>query len=412
MIDPLVPYKRPTPVIEKLFLFAAGALIPFEGSLWTVSGVSTGFILFGLIGLYASFWHASKLAMIARQPVLRAGYALVLVGLFMEIAHDSYVYSEAYRIGFMLLGAALITALCRDRSALRALLTGYLAAGTVMGWVLLQSAYSVLGTTETSGFFEASRLRVRIIEQLPLIADLNDIGYLLAEAAIIAFVLMIASRGGVRSQILFVVSAFCLVSVFVSGSRGALLASTLAIVVVLSSYRGWRTRRVIVLLSLSAAAWIFAPSTVFLRLVPSAEMTTGPTAEPRLHVYSTVLKHFPEYALAGVGASGYGDWGRRVGLFETEGVIGTHNSFAQVTVHWGVLGLGALLVLLWRALLLVPTRAVEDPLCLCILGIAAVEIVKFNLIHAVYAKSFALILGMLLAGALWLWPQERRNSPG
>ena len=94
---------------------------------------------------------------------------------------------------------------------------------------------------------------------------------------------------------------------------------------------------------------------------------------------------------------------------EVKRVTGSHNWYAQVTIYWGLAGLLALLVLVWQTYRYLPNRCGEDPLRLCLLGLAVSTLLESLVVHVLYAKEFSLALGLVVGGALWVWSD--RSAP-
>jgi hypothetical protein len=93
--------------------------------------------------------------------------------------------------------------------------------------------------------------------------------------------------------------------------------------------------------------------------------------------------------------------------FGGEGVLGSHNGFFQVTIYWGLIGLGGLLWLIWRAYRCLPKHDGTDPLALCLVGISLSLFLMLTAQHNLYAKEFAVGLGLLVVGDCWIWPRRR-----
>jgi len=105
------------------------------------------------------------------------------------------------------------------------------------------------------------------------------------------------------------------------------------------------------------------------------------------------------------------DWGKRNGFYEKRGtygrVVGSHNCFAQITLYWGIAGFLALLIIIWQAYRCLPYGLGKDPLYLGLLGLSVAAILESQVMHLLYAKAFSLALGLLVAGAQWIWPRGR-----
>ena len=134
--------------------------------------------------------------------------------------------------------------------------------------------------------------------------------------------------------------------------------------------------------------------------------------EARTRVYSAGLEHLPEYVWTGVGFGNFwGPWGMSTDFSNGRSVTGPHNSFIAVAIYWGLAGLFTMMLLVFQAYRCVPKRSAQDPLALCLLGIA-VSIALFPMVmHVLSAKQFTLGLGLLVGARSWIWPQMSRQLP-
>jgi hypothetical protein len=129
--------------------------------------------------------------------------------------------------------------------------------------------------------------------------------------------------------------------------------------------------------------------------------------EARATVYAAAIDHFSEYVLSGVGAGNfYGNWGKtsEFWLPHHSEVSPAHNAFVQVTIYWGVMGFLALLMVIWQGYRCVPKRCGMDSLSLCLIGIAVTSFLTLFVASDLYAKSYSLLLGMLVGARHWIWP--------
>src|SRR5436190_83657 len=78
------------------------------------------------------------------SSLLLAVYTFLCIGFVMEMFHPSSNYSEIYRMLQTFAGAVFIASVCRDRSALRWAMYGYLVIGAFTSIALLRSSYGNL----------------------------------------------------------------------------------------------------------------------------------------------------------------------------------------------------------------------------------------------------------------------------
>jgi O-antigen ligase len=133
--------------------------------------------------------------------------------------------------------------------------------------------------------------------------------------------------------------------------------------------------------------------------------------ESRAELYTVALQHFPDYFISGVGAGNYfNKWGIQNGFairsYKVGNiVVGVHNSFLQVVINWGLIGLLAFLAVIWRAYRCLPKKIyAKDDLALGILGISVALALWLLQSHNFYIKDFSLGLGILVGARYWIWP--------
>ena len=100
------------------------------------------------------------------HPVFLAAYAFLGLAGFMESFHPDPSYSEIFRIGLMVVGAVLISSVCRDKTALRSTIGGYLLAAIGMSVLLFLTLYGVLSGVTAGSFDEASRIRGQVSSEI------------------------------------------------------------------------------------------------------------------------------------------------------------------------------------------------------------------------------------------------------
>ena len=163
---------------------------------------------------------------------------------------------------------------------------------------------------------------------------------------------------------------------------------------------------------LSILVWV--PDAIYSRFQFTLDgKHSGTRVEGRSRIYSAVIKKFPEYYLTGVGIEQYyGQWGIQNGFYISRdiGVLGTHNTFSQVLVYWGLPGLFALLWLLWQAYRCLPPGRTTDPVYLCLIGISVSVLLESFVVHTFYGKEFTIALGLLAGSSQWTWIKQGIQS--
>jgi O-antigen ligase len=140
------------------------------------------------------------------------------------------------------------------------------------------------------------------------------------------------------------------------------------------------------------------PSAVWTRMEFSVEGDTD-QLDSRSFLYSMAMQTYAEYALMGVGSgnseAALGDWS-----------TGVHNSFIQITINWGLIGLLSFVLMLWHAYKCLPMEHPQDHLALAVIGVVTATFFMLFFIHNFHEKFFSVAIGMLVASRCWLWPVD------
>jgi hypothetical protein len=117
----------------------------------------------------------------------------------------------------------------------------------------------------------------------------------------------------------------------------------------------------------------------------------------------------PEYIVTGVGIGNFWRlWGYNHGWLGGHGVVGAHNSFIQVSLYWGIAGLGLLLLVIWRSYRSLPPSPGSEILSLALFGIALSLFLFLFVSHMLYAKQLSIGLGIIAGANRWIWPVETK----
>jgi O-antigen ligase len=177
----------------------------------------------------------------------------------------------------------------------------------------------------------------------------NDLGLMLALSIPMTFYLLTSLRASLRSALYWLQLAACVTAILLTGSRGALLAATVALAMfplTMSRMPHWPRRRRLTALALClavvAGGAYLAPESSWRRLSEiGTEMTQG-TMTHRTVIWAAGMEAFREHAFLGVGAGAYAP-----AVVKTLDIpYVAHNTFLSVLVELGVVGalLGAALL--------------------------------------------------------------------
>ncbi len=401
----------PTTRTERFLLMGIIVLLPAENYIPTVAGLSIMRIAIGVLAGYILLNCPRTLARTSFHPLFLAAYVLLVLITLIELSYPNSSYFTIFRIGQMFGAAILVASLCRDRVALRTALYGYVIAGTYMSVLLFLSTYGPLQAATATNFNEASMIRSVVLADQPLNANLNTMGFIVAQGAVVALAFALTTSSAHRRNFFLAVTALSLVSTFLPMSRSAIVIAIVSCAIVMQAY-GVRIRTILIALLLGVGILLWVPEVVLSRLTFSTEAGRGGTVDARARIYMAAIKHFPKYALTGVGVGN-----SHMNRYNTQIGGGTHNAFLEVTVYWGLAAFLALIAVVWQAYRSLPKRCGDDGLALCLLGIAVGLLLLMMVSHNFYNKEFALGLGVLVGARCWIWskgivrsasPQQRR----
>ena len=182
--------------------------------------------------------------------------------------------------------------------------------------------------------------------------DPNDLGAMLALALPMAWYLATKTRNVFLRWINRAYFVFGMLAILLTGSRGALLATVVALMVVpwtLTQVRvGVKFAAVILIVAASYTAVQLVPENLFERLsTTSSELSEG-TLNNRLRIWKWGLSTVPEHPIGGYGPGG---WYRAIGL--QIGNKAPHSTWLAILVEEGAVGLViylSMFVMLFRGL--------------------------------------------------------------
>jgi O-antigen ligase len=405
--------------MDRFLLVAAIVLLPLQEQVSILAGPNFRFsfmwIVFALMGLYVAVTRPQSLLKAAAHPVFRAAYILLILGFLVESVHVDSDYVVPMSYAYMIGGAVVVAALCRDRQSLKAVFYGYIGSSLWLAIFLILTFYGQFQGATATNLNEATSVRDAIFKDNSLATGLNTMASIIAQGTVLALTLTLTSISSRRRTLLLLVTLALVVASFLPMSRGGVLMILVSSAAVMIAYRGKRLRALIAVAILAAGVAFWVPNVVFTRLMSSTTTSYYSSlvahsdqedADGRSRVYSAAVQSFPDYVAFGVGAGNYWkSWAYAHGLGSRRGVSGMHNCFLQVTVYWGLPGLLAFLGVLICAYRCLPKRCGLDPLSLGLLGLACLLLVWMLMIHNVYDKNFSLGLGLLVSARLWIWPK-------
>lgn len=326
-------FAKPAFLFLWLFVFS----VPWENSI-LVPGFGTvarsiGVVAFGL----------GALGIIERRYMKWPGLGFLLLAVFVAWSSATYFWSinpqaTTIRINTycQLLGAAfLVFQFCTCRQRLTRLIQAYLlgtcvsSIGTIINYYLTREAeYHRYAAT---GF------------------NANDLGYILALSLPFSYQMAVESRG-VRSWFYRLHLVLATTAILLTASRGALVASVVALGIVPATALLRRPRRAVAVTLVVGglvigAVWFIVPETSWQRLGTITTEVTKGTLDSRLTIWAAGLKVLPLRPFLGVGSGAYEDSITPIlGRPET-GHFLAHNTYLSILVECGLVGFFMMILL-------------------------------------------------------------------
>jgi hypothetical protein len=395
----------PMSFVEKALLGLIIVTLPLESHITIIPGYSIQFIMFGAIACYVAVRDYGILLRVMGHPVFLSAYLFFLYAIAMEVTAPHASFEVLTRTGQMIVGAILVASICRDRQSLNIALLGYIVAGLWLSVMLFLTSYGAIQRAAASDFEEASKLRAEVFAETAIEADLNSMAFSAGLGAVVSIALALKAPTALSRNIFLGGGVFCLVATFLPLSRGGAAIAVLACASVMYAFGLRGAKALLIIAVLATIVWIVVPQAVWSRMAFSFEERDG-KRDGRASVYQAAIDHLPEYILTGVGAGNFwSNWGltsdfkgsgRRVG--------GAHNSLIQVALYWGIGGLLTFLMICWQAYRCLPRHNQWQAAPLCLLGISVSLLLYAQVVHTIYAKEFALGLGLLAGSHCWIWP--------
>jgi hypothetical protein len=399
-----LPFSRTTP-FERFLLLISIVILPLQEQIPPVAGMSVMFLVLASLAAYLIVNRPRSLGKVWYHPIFIATYAFIGVTALLELSSPLSSYRDIVRFTQMIGGAVCVAALCRDRSALTAGLYGHIAAAVWVSVVLFSTSYETLQGTRADDYGQASKLRAQAFDENPIQANINELAFTCTQGGIVAVTLALVGRVKQCRILLLGIAIFCLAGSFLAMSRGAALITFVSLAVILYAHGTRHGKALIVISIVGLSLYAVVPDAIWSRMTYSTEVREGHKMESRAWIYTTVLDHLPEYVVAGVGAGNFNtEWGSKNGFFRNGVVTGAHNSFLQILIFWGSLGLSMFLWILWCVYRSIPLRFGRDELTLGLIGIIASLGLWLFVTHGYYSKHYAFGLGLLVGFQQWIWP--------
>ncbi len=335
-------------MLAYLFVWLFVFTIPWQNMV-VLPGLGTISSVLGLGAVGATILHmvlrGKVRPLVSFHYVATAYFAWTLLSAFWGIARQESIVRDlnTYLQIFVMLWVIWEASLTRGR--LLGLFQAYVLGAYVAAGSTILNYLTGVGIQEHAERFSASGF------------DPNDLGAILALALPLAWYLASTTASGLQrwlNRLYFVAGTL---GILLTGSRGALLAAIVALLVVPVTLhqvrRGVRIAAVVVMVAASLVAVNFVPEGAFERLSTTrSEISTG-DLNSRLRIWKGGMSTVPDRPFQGHGPAG---WYPAVGL--RIGNVAPHSTWLVVLVEEGVVGLFIYLtmfVLIAKRLLRLPT---------------------------------------------------------
>lgn len=316
-------------MLAYLFVWLFVFTIPWQNMV-VLPGLGTISSVLGIGAIGATILHVilrgKVRPLVSFHYVATAYFAWTLLSAFWGIArHESMVRDlNTYLQIFVMLWVIWEASLTRGR--LLGLFQAYVLGAYVAAGSTVLNYLTGVGIQEDAERFSASGF------------DPNDLGGILALALPLAWYLASTTASGLQrwlNRLYFVIGT---VGILLTGSRGALLAAIVALLVVPVTLhqvrRGVRIAAVVVMVAASLVAVNFVPEGAFERLSTTRSEISEGDLNSRLRIWKGGISTVPDRPFQGHGPAG---WYPAVGL--RIGNVAPHSTWLVVLVEEGVIGL-------------------------------------------------------------------------
>lgn len=392
-------------ILDRVVLFCTTALVPRLDH-YDLGAFSLAWLYFAGLAIYVLL-RRPRLKFL-RQPVVPAAGVFIAYCALYEFLEPFTRLEDIFRFAQSIAGGLLIATLCTDRTAMKYALLGLLAGSLWLSMDVYRASYHTLSVANPVTFAQASQLRAETMGSLGIAANLNRVGFLCAEGAVVAFSFAFFAVTAVSRVVFTGLGVPCLLGTLLVQSRSATLIVLVTGAFLVATCRGRRLWVLSAVIILFCVFWIITPAAAFGRFAVAATRPTGEINDARVRVYEAALRTMPQYALTGVGAGRFFSYWAVENGMEIEGrVLGAHNAYLQILINWGLAGLALFLVFLWSVYRCLPTRCWTEGYSFTLLGLAIAMAIRLAFEHDFYVKDLGLLVGLLVAGKTWIWARPR-----
>ncbi len=316
-------------MLAHIFVWLFVFTVPWQNMI-VLPGIGTISSILGMMAIGATILHVVMggrvRSLVAFHWFATAYFAWTFLSAFWGIARQESIMKEVQTYVQIFVMLWVVWEASPSRNRLLNLLQAYVLGGYVAAGSTIRNYLAGVGIQEDAQRFSATGF------------DPNDLGVILALGLPMAWYLASSTSSTLQrwlNRLYFVIGT---VGILLTGSRGALLAAIVALMVVpwtlTQVRRGVRVAAVVIMVASSALAINIVPEKAFERLGTTSSEIQGGDLNSRLRIWKGGLATVPEAALQGHGPGG---WYPAVGL--RIGNVAPHNTWLAVLVEQGLVGL-------------------------------------------------------------------------
>ncbi len=400
-------FSVPTTRYEQFLLFALLAIvIPFEIQLSISKTIGIAWVYFCVLAMYVLTFRLNIFMRVVCHPlVFWLGFFLVSIFILESIMPLSN-YDDHKQLIQVLFGAVLVSCLARDENGTRAMIWGAIFGGICLGSLFVASSYATLAAFSNINPHLASEARKFAFAKLGIKGNTNFMALYIGQAFFSGLILLLyRNNSKLKKAVLISICVLTGFGVATSMSRGAVLCTMTASLLVLVLLKKINIRTVLYISIIATAVTPLLPKVLYERYTNiDTNVGSARAEDARKILYRAAYSSVSDYLWFGIGAGNFwNNWGFKNGFsllqHEGKGVIGAHNSFLQTLINWGIFSV----IILFIAVVAMGIMAFNLPPSLTSIFIKAyglTVIISLLTTTGMHMKIVSVFIGSLLGNYL------------
>ena len=399
---------------DKVIIFLFVFSLPFQEDTGTIAGASIpGVIAFiGLLKVLLSS-NFNAVNKVLKLPIAISLLVFLVISLIIEFAHPFAFYASIKRTAGNFISAILIASLIKDEDDFKVLVSSYIISAAYLGILLFVFGWGALNSTSATSFSAANSVRDETLAQVPVSQNPNYMSYTIGVSiiSIIIYLYFKVKLFGISNKLFFIgLLSLLVLSMLVTMSRTGVVCMLITLVFILIYFRQLTIKRIIVLTSICALVYSFAPQSAKTRLTvnKSQEVDDFGNIVNSDSRAVTLDESFFEIQKNFLWGSGEGNlWN---GAYTKESKLakyiedkdeyimsGSHNLIMQNLIQMGIFGLIFFLIIIFCVFRAMPNYRRFDFMSVIVLtfNVAAVILMFFD--HISSNKEYSIAYSMAMA---------------